>query len=358
MIIIKQKNMEKNNEKNNEKNIQKNTKSSKGFTKSCEEGNIKIIIGIMDKAIKIIAKDELDVYKGHIDLYTLQEKDRYFKMYDKIEDAYDDILTSFSKDKYELIKEENHLVINIEMEVNFKKSIISFILEKKEISNEDLTKSLYKITNKYIKENSGLKEEILCLKNKINNMEEKINFLYEYIKNKENYFDVVLKKGNLINKNQIELIQNWISPKNNFKCKLLFDSKENGDKISTYHSLCDNKGKTLTIFSTDDNLILGGYLSKSFSENSGWIHDENAFLFSLNPDEKYSSIDTTYTFYGGKDRGPTFGGYNIEIFDNFFTNDKNKYNMSKATFDFHKKHKNDKDHFFKVKNLQVYQIYD
>ena len=32
--------------------------------------------------------------------------------------------------------------------------------------------------------------------------------------------------------------------------------------------------------------------------------------------------------------------------------------MSKATFDFHKKHKNDKDHFFKVKNLQVYQIYD
>ena len=191
------KNMEKNDEKNKEKNIKKSTKSSKGFTKSCEEGNIKIIIGIMDKAIKIIAKDELEVYKGHIDLYTLQEKDRYFKMYDKIEDAYDDILTSFSKDKYELIKEENHLVINIEMEVNFKKSIISFILDKKEISNEDLTKSLYKITNKYIKENSGLKDEILYLKEKINNMEEKINFLYEYIKSKENYFDIVLKKGNL-----------------------------------------------------------------------------------------------------------------------------------------------------------------
>ena len=90
----------------------------------------------------------------------------------------------------------------------------------------------------------------------------------------------------------------------------------------------------------------------------GWIHDENAFLFSLNPDEKYVSIDTTYTFYGGKDRGPTFGGYNIEIFDNFFTNDKNKYNMSKATYDFHRKHKNDNVHYFKVIDLQVYQIYD
>ena len=291
--------------------MEKNTKGSKGFTKSYEEGNIKIIIGIMDKVIKIIAKDELEVYKGQIDLYTLQEKDRYFKMYDKIEDAYEDILTTFSKDKYELIKEENHLVINIEIEVNFKKNIISFILDKKEIPSEDLTKSLYKIASKYIKENNGLKYEILELKEKINNMQEKINFMYEYIKDKEGFFDVVLKKSHLINEKQIELIQNWISPKNYLKCKLIFNAKEHGDKICTYHSLCDNKGKTLTIFTTDDNLTLGGYLSKSFNENSGWIHDENAFLFSLNPDEKYVSIDTTYTFYGGKDRGPTFGGYNI-----------------------------------------------
>jgi len=338
--------------------MEKNTKGSKGFTKSYEEGNIKIIIGIMDKVIKIIAKDELEVYKGQIDLYTLQEKDRYFKMYDKIEDAYEDILTTFSKDKYELIKEENHLVINIEIEVNFKKNIISFILDKKEIPSEDLTKSLYKIASKYIKENNGLKYEILELKEKINNMQEKINFMYEYIKDKEGFFDVVLKKSHLINEKQIELIQNWISPKNYLKCKLIFNAKEHGDKICIYHSLCDNKGKTLTIFTTDDNLTLGGYLSKSFNENSGWIHDENAFLFSLNPDEKYVSIDTTYTFYGGKDRGPTFGGYNIEIFDNFFTNDKNKYNMSKATYDFHRKQKNDNVHYFKVIDLQVYQIYD
>ena len=338
--------------------MEKNTKGSKGFTKSYEEGNIKIIIGIMDKVIKIMAKDELEVYKGQIDLYTLQEKDRYFKMYDKIEDAYEDILTTFSKDKYELIKEENYLVINIEIEVNFKKNIISFILDKKEIPSEDLTKSLYKIASKYIKENNGLKYEILELKEKINNMQEKINFMYEYIKDKEGFFDVVLKKSHLINEKQIELIQNWISPKNYLKCKLIFNAKEHGDKISTYHSLCDNKGKTLTIFTTDDNLTLGGYLSKSFNENSGWIHDENAFLFSLNPDEKYVSIDTTYTFYGGKDRGPTFGGYNIEIFDNFFTNDKTKYNMSKATYDFHRKQKNDNVHYFKVIDLQVYQIYD
>jgi len=341
-----------------EKEKEKKSKSSKGFTKEYEDGNIKIIIGIMDKAIKIIARDEIEVFKGQIDLYTLQEKDRYFKMYDKIEDAYEDILTSFAKDKYELIKEENHLIINVDIEVNFKKSVISFILEKKEIQSEDLTKSLYQITHKYIRENYGLKNEILSLKEKINNIEEKINFLYDHIKSKECYSDVILKKSKLINEKQIEIIQNWISPNKTLRCSLLYDARENGDKVSKYHSLCDNKGATLTIFTTSDNLTLGGYLSVSFNENSGWIHDDKAFLFRLNPDEKYPSIDATYTFYGGKDRGPTFGGYNIEIFDNFFSNDKNKYNMSKATFDFNKKHKSLKDHYFKVVDLQVFQIYN
>ena len=340
-----------------EKN-EKKTKGSKGFTKAYDEGVIKIIIGIMDKTIKIIAKDDLEVYKGQSDLYTLQEKDRYFKMYDNIEDAYQDILTSFSKDNYELIKEENHLIINLEMEVNFKKSVISFILDKKEIQNEDLTKSLYQLAHKYIKENYGLKNEILVMKEKINNMEEKINFLYDYIKSKEGYSDAVLKKSQLLSEKQIEILQNWISPKKYFRCKLIYNAKVDGDKLSTYHSLCDNKGPTLTIFTTNNNLILGGYLSISFDENSGWIHDENAFLFSFNPDEKYSSIDTTYTFYGGKDRGPTFGGYNIEIFDNFLKNDKNKYNMNRVTFDFNKKHKNSKEQYFKVKDLQVFQILD
>ena len=32
--------------------------------------------------------------------------------------------------------------------------------------------------------------------------------------------------------------------------------------------------------------------------------------------------------------------------------------MKRVSFDFNKKHKNSKDHFFKVVDLQVYQIID
>ena len=81
----------------------------------------------MDNSIKIIARENIILFKGHFSLEALQEKDRYFKMYDKIEDAYDDIITSLSKDKYELIKEGNHLILNLELEVNYKTNVVSLI---------------------------------------------------------------------------------------------------------------------------------------------------------------------------------------------------------------------------------------
>ena len=336
-------------------------KTSKGFTKAGESdgSETRIIIGLMDESIKIVARENIEVYKGHFKLNNLQEKDRYFKMYDKIDEAYDDIITSLSKDKYELVKEGNHLIINIELEVNYKKSTISLILERNELKNEDLTKSLYEMANKYIKENNGLKEDIKYLKEKINVLGEKIDFLYNHVKVKENYFDRAFEKCRIIqDKKQVDIIEKWISPKKFFKCKLLYDAKENGDKVSTFHSLCDNKGATLTIISTSNDKIFGGYLSKSFSENSGWIHDDDAFIFSLNYNEKYSSLDNTYTFYGGKDRGPTFGGYNIEVFDNFLNHEKNKYNLCSGTYNFHERYKGSKDQYFKVNELMVYQIYE
>ena len=137
-------------------------KTSKGFTKTGEHDSseTRIIIGIMDDSIKIIAKENIEVYKGRFNLVSLQEKDRYFKMYDTIDDAYDDIITSLSKNKYELVKEGNHLIINLELEVNYKKTIISLILERNELKNEDLIKSLYEMVNKYIKENNCLKRDL------------------------------------------------------------------------------------------------------------------------------------------------------------------------------------------------------
>ena len=172
-----------------------------------------------------------------------------------------------------------------------------------------MIKSLYLLANNYIKEFNGLKQninnlniELNKIEDKIASIENKIDLLLNYIKEKENIekkekdsnLEIVLGKSKIIeNKEEISSIANWLPfpNKSKIKCKLLYDAKRDGDEASTFHSLCDNKESTLTIISTSDNKRIGGYLSKSFGGNKGIIKDTNAFLFSLNYNEKYPSLD-------------------------------------------------------------------
>ncbi len=47
----------------------------------------------------------------------------------------------------------------IEINKSETKNVISFILDRNQITNEDKIKNLYILTNKYIKENNELKED-------------------------------------------------------------------------------------------------------------------------------------------------------------------------------------------------------
>ena len=70
-------------------------------------------------------------------------------MFDTIEEAYKEIISTFNDNLYNIKIEENNLILNIEIEISHKKNIISFILQKSKIKNEDLIKSLYNIANNY-----------------------------------------------------------------------------------------------------------------------------------------------------------------------------------------------------------------
>ena len=149
----------------------------KEFSKK-EKDNLeefKITLGIINNYIIIIIKEGINKFNGKFNIKDLQIKDKYFKMFDSIEEAYKEILSTFNDNLYNIKIEENNLILNIEIEISHKKNIIPFILHKREIKNEDLIKSLYTIANNYIKENNGLKEDINKLNNKVNQMEQKLN---------------------------------------------------------------------------------------------------------------------------------------------------------------------------------------
>ena len=214
--------------------------------------------------------------------------------------------------------------------------------------------------NKNVKKYNSLNMEIkFCSEDEIiiNSIK---NFGKVNISNKdgEELIENVLKKSKIIeNEEQIVMLKEWLpyKNKNNIKCKLIYDAKRDGDKVSTFHSLCDNKEATITIISTSNNKKIGGYLSKSFGGNKGNITDNNAFLFSLNYNEKYPSLNEKYNYQDQNNRGPIFGNICIEIKDMFLSNNKNYYRSYTSRYDFGKRH-NNKDIYFTVLELEIYQI--
>ena len=348
----------------------KSMKLVKEYYKKENEKGIKIILGISNDFFNIIIKEDLNTFNGQFNLEDLQSKDKYFRMFDTIDEAYKELLPIFNENQYNIKIEGNNLILNIEIEHSHKQNVIPFILQKSEIKNEDLIKSLYSIANNYIKENHGLKQDINNLNNKVNKIEDKINSIENkidqlliYIKEKEikekENFENILEKSKIIeNQKQISLLKSWLPfNNNNLKCKLLYDAKRDGDKASTFHSLCDNKESTLTIISTSDNKKIGGFLSKSFGGNKGLIKDNDAFLFSLNYNEKYSSLNQGNNYEDKINKGPIFGYHCIFIEDNFFSNTKNYYCAKTKRYDFGKRD-DGIDHYFQVIDLEIYQIFE
>jgi len=84
-----------------------------------------------------------------------------------------------------------------------------------------------------------------------------------------------------------ETLKNWINPSKKIRAELLYRLSENGNKFSTFHELCDNKGPTLTLFHVNDGNIVGIYTPLSWDSTSEWKEDMDTFIFNLNKNQKY-----------------------------------------------------------------------
>ncbi|KAJ5067199.1 pep-cterm sorting domain-containing protein [Anaeramoeba ignava] len=123
-------------------------------------------------------------------------------------------------------------------------------------------------------------------------------------------------------------LKEWINDNEFFyKMRLGFSAKKDGFDSQKWHSICDNKGKTLIIIKTKDNYIFGGFTQIGFTNdkskwkendrryNNGFIPDKNAFIFSLRNDkndrkpEKFTIKKefSQYAIYFHFLRGPNFG---------------------------------------------------
>ena len=118
------------------------------------------------------------------------------------------------------------------------------------------------------------------------------NYLINYRDNIENIF----KYSIIVNDDEKEMVCKWIESSNNSisSTELLYRLTRDGDSAQTFHSKCDGKGTTITFVKNYSNdYRFGGYTTASWTSNSGYKTDSNAFLFSLNNRKKFPLKNTS-----------------------------------------------------------------
>ena len=71
----------------------------------------------------------------------------------------------------------------------------------------------------------------------------------------------------------------------------MYRLSKDGESISTFHQLCDNKGPIITLFEKSDGAVVGFYSPLSFDSTYGnFKEDMNTFIFNLDNQTKFEKI--------------------------------------------------------------------
>ena len=105
--------------------------------------------------------------------------------------------------------------------------------------------------------------------------------------------------------------------------ELLYRGTKDGSSSKDFHSKCDNKGPTITLFKNEKEFIFGGFTSISWTDNRGRLTASDSFIFTLTnihntEPTKFNRTNNQYGVYHGIDYGPYFGnGPNIGCYSDF-----------------------------------------
>ena len=318
--------------------------------------------------LQIKATRKNDLFKKCFSSQILVDKikeNKYFLMFDDLKEICNEISERIKKKEMKL--EENLDGLNLLIYLpSTKIKEIKFELKEEQKNDKDKINDLNELIMKLQEEINNNKKEINELKNIVNNqnneineMKKKINFLTDYIKIKDNIPE--LKDSRIINNNieYIKSIKNWINPNVKINGELLYRMSRDGDKISKFHELCDNKGPSLTLFETTDGNKGGIYTPLSWDgDTDDWKDDLETFLFNLNKNQKYKKIKKENSILCRNEYGAwiySFGFYKrdqMRKIQHLGTSINNYYENGAECLP----NNNTDKKFFDVKEVEVYKI--
>ena len=255
-----------------------------------EENNSEEQINERDIDKKNNNNDKGNYIKNKINLDEKNENKKLGKKKSNISKQLDCIIEEESNKNNEDNNNEEESNYNYINENNYEYANVDY----KNIENNSIDCSNLEFTN--YDENS-------CINEKEKNCED-----YDNIDEEEETSEEYNEEKDVINK-----LKKLIGKKCNLE--LLYQMTRDGNRTIDFHKKVDIKGPTITLFSTKDGYNFGGYTSKSFKSNGGWIKDPDSFLFNFNNLCKFkikNGTENDAIFYGNSSiYGPEF--YDILI---------------------------------------------
>ena len=287
--------------------------------------------------INLFPKKDFNIY---LSLEELGKINKFFLQFDRIEEVYVSLETLIETKNISVIEEERAIKLKINNPANKKELFIDIPLKEKDLKSEI----------------NSINNYISSLVNKVNELEKKVNdlclFKEEYINNKkkknENF-----KDSDIIQKDDVNLILSWLNRKS-LKTNLLFNSKYDGDLMSTFFKKVENKSPTFVVIKSSNGYRFGGYTSIVWKCNGTWYKNDESFIFSFNTKQKYNAINSTSSHIFGYKDYFQFGN-DIRIYDKFTSGCKNF--ISNTSYHSPKNYElNGGTQYFNVLNCEVYEI--
>ena len=282
-------------------------------------------------------------FSSKFNLSDLKEHNRYFKMFDTLEQLMPEIKNLCDQEKVKIKKEKTLVKVLISVPLTVLGEVA---LDVKQAEMDQ-------------------KQVIADLCQKVNELNKEIKFLkIQSNLISDEKLDINLQsKDILLNEEEKSMVNNWIlkrmkSEGKKIEMTLLYKLKTHGDAYSTFHSYCNGKNYTLTLVRTTKGYRCGGFITQSWNSSGSYMTDKNAFLFSLEFKEMYPvNKDGTNAIYDNGSYCPTFGnGHDLYIASGCSSNYSSYCNFPYAYYGTKQRCLVGGVYNFKVDDMEVYQI--
>ena len=270
----------------------------KGFTFKIQKNKPKKLYEILlnnvnnNLVMSVLQLDCLPVkkYQKYFDLPSIQNLNKYFLIYDSIDEILDELEGRINDCSIEF--DENNLLLKFKIP-NKKFKEASFKLDEIKDKDEIILELFYKneeLNEK--KDNYKMKEKIKNLNNKIEEQNKIIENLNQINLKKNDFIISKVYQYEILNEKKDNFNNIKIDKSNEFEIKSIKKENNNHNDGNSLFSNCNNN--SLNIFSKNSNNLFG-------NKNNNSLFNENNSLFSNSIFSKKSEINNNSNIFSKSD---------------------------------------------------------